>query len=242
MRKSLIILALLFAGLSVYAQEDANLRYYAPRDSVYTFGDFFDALDLPVFLGVGLNPAGIEELTFYNVLEIEWRQRKTYGWFGFVELDTHDHDYKETYIPAYKNHPAINAQQGVIFSMDAMGGVGYKIPLVKDIRGFYQKPYEQALNLGLQASLGAGMSHAKNVELVTGAQSIINGEQQYNLVDVWYYYPVMKFAATLEWLLDPQLCIFFSASYLQHLQPQPWDPTTKVGPLGFCIGLSTFFK
>ena len=39
----------------------------------YTFGDFFDALDLPTVLGVGITPNGIEGATFNSAMRLGWR-------------------------------------------------------------------------------------------------------------------------------------------------------------------------
>ena len=59
----------------------------------------------------------------------------------------------------------------------------------------------------------------------------------------------MKFTAGFEWFVDPRLCLFAQAMYIQHLTPTVIEQaaisqslaSAPTGPLMFCVGLSTFF-
>ena len=93
MKKVFIISVLCsFVSMGLFAQNEASptsspegkdvitASNESPKDK-YTFGDFFDALDLPTVLGVGFTPNGIEGATFNSAMRLGWRHHKNYGTF-----------------------------------------------------------------------------------------------------------------------------------------------------------------
>ena len=87
-------------SMGLFAQEKASPKpSNEGKDSIlvakdkYTFGDFFDALDLPTVLGVGFTPNGIEGATFNSAMRLGWRHHKNYGTFVYITYDTHSFIY-----------------------------------------------------------------------------------------------------------------------------------------------------
>ena len=68
MKKILTIVLCSVMSIGLFAQEATT----ANKDK-YTFGDFFDALDLPTVLGVGFTPNGIEGATFIILSVISYK-------------------------------------------------------------------------------------------------------------------------------------------------------------------------
>jgi hypothetical protein len=71
-------------SMGLFAQNNESNNQYPITNSEaskqkYTFGDFFDALDLPTVLGVGITPNGIEGATFNSAMRLGWRHHKNYG-------------------------------------------------------------------------------------------------------------------------------------------------------------------
>ena len=74
-------------SMGLFAQEKASPKpSNEGKDSIlvakdkYTFGDFFDALDLPTVLGVGVTPNGIEGgATFNSAMRLGWRHHSFYA-------------------------------------------------------------------------------------------------------------------------------------------------------------------
>ena len=86
-RFQLLVLCSLWS-VGLFAQNNGELI----KDK-YTFGDFFDALDLPTVLGVGITPNGIEGATFNSAMRLGWRHHKNYGTFVYITYDTHSNKY-----------------------------------------------------------------------------------------------------------------------------------------------------
>jgi hypothetical protein len=83
------------ASDSIVSFNETNL---VKESQKYTFGDFFDALDLPTVLGVGFTPNGIEGPTFNSSMRLGWRHHKNYGTFVYITYDTHSNKYDSLYI------------------------------------------------------------------------------------------------------------------------------------------------
>lgn len=224
--------------------------YYDAIDETYSMGDFLNAIDLPTVFGIGFNPTGYEDgVGYYAQMYLEWRPYKTYGWLVLAGLDTHDQSYDfgaegisvlNGWKPSLgvgvtgESHEDANVRYGTVFNMALTVGGGYRIPLVPDIRDFYEHPYTNKLNLSLAAQFGYEWSRLNHVVPVDAVQ--------YDVKDVNYFHPVMKFSANFEYLTSPKFCIFAMASYMQHLTYMPWDnPDTRAGTLGFSVGFASFF-
>lgn len=123
----------------------------------YTFGDFFDALDLPTVLGVGVTPNGIEGATFNSSMRLGWRHHKSYGVFVFISYDTHSNTYESLSVGG------TNVRSGEVWYNEIGMGLGYRIPLVKDIRTFYEKPYFNHWDFFVSIEPGVSIPKVKNV-------------------------------------------------------------------------------
>ena len=108
----------------------------ASKKDKYTFGDFFDALDLPTVLGVGMTPNGIEGATFNSAMRLGWRHHKNYGTFVYITYDTHSNKYDSLLLKGVSN-----VYTGEVWYNEIGMSVGYRFPLVKDIKAFYEEPY-----------------------------------------------------------------------------------------------------
>lgn len=225
--------------------------YYEQIDSSYGMGDFLNAIDLPTVFGIGFNPTGYEQgISYYSQLYLEWRPYKTYGWLALVSLTTHDQDYDfgaegvsvlSGWTPGLGvavgggSHSDVNVRQGTVFNMALTLGGGYRIPLVPDIRGFYDHPYTNKLNLSLAAQFGYAWSRLNHIVPVDATQNDIKS--------IHYFHPVMNFSANFEYLVSPKFCIFAMGSYMQHLTTMPWDNrATHAGTVGISIGFASFFE
>lgn len=219
--------------------------YYEPNDGIYTGGDFFDALDLPAMFGLGFLPiqgasGKTNSMTLNSQLLLEWRHFRTYSWYVMLGMDTHDHDFENIQFPADKKGFVSNAVSGTVFNMDILLGLGYRIPLVPDIKDYYEHPYISKFNLGLGVQFGPEISKLFDVKLADSYTAI--GMERYDVGRKTYVHPVMKLSANFEWFLSKQFNIIVGLSYLQHLQAQPWDNnTTCMGMFSPSVGLCTFF-
>ena len=94
MKKVFIITVLCsVVSMGLFAQNDSITAQ--PTKDKYTFGDFFDALDLPTVLGAGVTPNGIEGATFNSAMRLGWRHHKNYGTFVYITYDTQSNTYKD---------------------------------------------------------------------------------------------------------------------------------------------------
>lgn len=227
-------------------------RIYIQDPVHYTLGNFFSALDLPTVFGVGFNPTGNEKgIGYYSQMFLEWRHHKTYGIFVAAGLDSHNQSYRNLQFPASwsdqapgvwclpGNHDPLNIASGTIYNMELMVGPGYRIPLVKDLRSYYEHPYLNKYNLSVCAQFGYAWSTLKNVK--QNPEIAVPGGA-YDEVDVNYFHPVMKFNTAFEFFTGPGFSVFIMASYMQHLRTMPWDnPKTHAGTLALSVGFSGFF-
>lgn len=239
MKKFLCIL-LAACALCAHAQQAEKPRY--------TGGDFFNALDLPLMLGATMNPTGIESPGFNSTMCLEWRWHKTYSWYVPITIDTYNANYGGPKRPDL-TIDGTNIINGSIWYNDVNLGVGYRFPLVKDIRSFYQKPYQNALDFFVGIQPGVSLPSVKNISAyeVNAQGELVNGrtvDSEFRMV------PNVKFSAGLEWFVDPKLCLFLQAAYVQHLTPTILEQAAinqgllngPTGPLMLSIGLSTFFE
>lgn len=226
--QSIVLAALLFLGSTLSAEESAR--------TPYTFSDFFDALELPTMVGVGITPAGYEGTTFNTAFRLGWREGRTYGGFAYVEYDMHMAEYNALQLGE------LRIQNGDVTYNDLFLCGGYRLPLVKDLHAYYAKPYHNAVSLFV--ATGPGMSIPQIKAPFEQADGAISMQAIDNpMVPAW------KFAAGVDWLVIEQLGLFFEASYTHHLKPtlieqaaiERGDIKSASGPLMFSLGLCMFF-
>jgi len=244
MKKLILVVCACALSFAAVAQETAEKKRY-------TGEDFFNALDLPIVFGATYTPKGIEGVGFNTTMCLEWRWHKTYSWYVPITIDTHNSTYgrDEKHDRPNLFLDGSNIISGTVWYTDINIGAGYRIPLVKDINAFYANPYQNKLDLFLSVQPGVSVPVVKNVELVSNNPA--TGESQYATPDAAFsMVPTMKFTAGLEWFVDPKLCLFMEAAYVQHLTPTVIEKAAinqelircPNGPLLFSIGLSTFFE
>ena len=256
MKKILMLIPLLLFFTSVAFADKANKQapernYYEERIG-YTGGDFFNGLDLPLIVGATYTPGNLQTAGFITSMCLEWRWKKTYSWYVPITIDTHNANYSQLKLSNS------NILSGTVWNTEAHIGVGYRVPVVKDIVSFYEKPYRQPVDFYVCLQPGITMPTVKNVQLATPedlaavgvAPSLQASEPLYSTPDAAFtVVPSLKFTAGFEWFVDPKLCIFAQAMYIQHLMPTVLEQaamaqslaSSPTGPLMFCIGLSTFF-
>ncbi len=213
----------------------------------YTFGDFFDALDLPTVLGVGFRPDGIESASFNAGLRLGWRHHKNYGTFVYLSYNPYSATYDSLLVQN------TNVRSGENWYHEVSIGVGYRVPLVRDIRGFYQHPYFHSWDFFCAIWPGAKINVVKNVEPMADAQhSTLNAQPSpaYRLTDQTTVIPTLGFSAGVEWFVMSNFGIFVEAAYVQHLLPTVVEQAAieqgrirhPAGPISFSAGLALFFN
>lgn len=206
----------------------------------YTFSDFFDALDLPTVLGAGFRPDGIESASFNAGLRLGWRHHKNYGAFVYLSYNPYSATYDSLCVAN------TNVRSGENWYHEVSIGVGYRVPLVRDIRGFYQNPYFHEWDFFCAIWPGAKINVVKNVEPMADFVS----SPSYRLTDQTTVIPTLGFSAGVEWFVMPNFGIFVEAAYVQHLMPTVVEQAAikqgrirhTAGPMSFNAGLSLFFN
>ena len=204
----------------------------------YTFGDFFDALDLPTVLGVGVTPNGIEGATFNSAMRLGWRHHKNYGTFVYITYDTHSNKYDSLVIEGS------NVVNGEVWYNEIGMSVGYRFPLVKDIKAFYENPYFHPWDLYVSVQPGVSIATVKNITPLN------DSKEHYTMSNYDHVVPTLRFSAGVEWFIFHNFAVFAEASYTQHLMPTIIEQAAikqkqikhPSGPLTFSIGLSLFFN
>ena len=206
----------------------------------YTFSDFFDALDLPTVLGAGFRPDRIESASFNAGLRLGWRHHKNYGAFVYLSYNPFSATYDSICVAN------TNVRSGENWYHEVSIGVGYRVPLVRDIRGFYQNPYFHEWDFFCAIWPGAKINVVKNVEPMADFVS----SPSYRLTDQTTVIPTLGFSAGVEWFVMPNFGIFVEAAYVQHLMPTVVEQAAikqgrirhAAGPMSFNAGLSLFFN
>ena len=215
----------------------------------YTFGDFFDALDLPTVLGVGFTPNGIEGATFNSAMRLGWRHHKNYGTFVYITYDTHSNTYDSLLIQGS------NIRNGEVWYNEIGMSVGYRIPLVKDIKAFYENPYFHPFDFFVSVQPGVSIATVKNIEHYSiTTEDIQNGEistsPTYEMKNFDHVVPTLRFSAGVEWFIFHNFGVFAEAAYTQHLMPTIIEQAAinkgeikhPSGPINISVGLSLFFN
>ena len=209
----------------------------APKNK-YTFGDFFDALDLPTVLGAGFTPNGIEGATFNSAMRLGWRHHKNYGTFVYITYDTHSNTYEDLIIQG------TNVRNGEVWYNEVGMSVGYRIPLVKDIKAFYDKPYFHPWDFYVSIQPGVSIATVKNITPKD------DSEPSYDMSNYDHVVPTLRFSAGVEWFIFHNFAIFAEAAYTQHLMPTIIEQAAidkgeikhPSGPITLSVGLSLFFN
>ena len=245
MKKFISILALCSTmSMGLFAQKsDDNVIVNIDIDHVqkYTFSDFFDALDLPTVLGVGFTPNGIEGATFNSAMRLGWRHHKNYGTFVYITYDTHSNSYDSLMIEGS------NVCKGEVWYNEIGMSVGYRFPLVKDIKAFYETPYFHPWDMYISVQPGVSIATIKNFEVFDGTGNELT---YYEMQSQNHVVPTMRFTVGVECFVFPNFSVFAEAAYTQHVTPTIIEQTAihqkqiqnPSGPITFSLGLSLFFK
>ena len=228
-------------SIGLFAQNNESDNQYPITNSEaskekYTFGNFFDALDLPTVLGVGVTPNGIEGATFNSAMRLGWRHHKNYGTFVYITYDTHSNTYDSLQVKGS------NIYNGEVWYNEIGMSVGYRFPLVKDIKAFYEDPYFHPWDMYLSLQPGVSIATVKNVTCLA--------DGVYDMGNVDHVVPTLRFSAGVEWFIFPNFAVFAEAAYTQHLLPTLIEQAAidkreikaPTGPLTLSIGLSLFFN
>ena len=240
MNKILSIVLCSAMSIGLFAQND-SISAQTTKDK-YTFGDFFDALDLPTVLGVGVTPNGIEGATFNSAMRLGWRHHKNYGTFVYITYDTHSNTYDSLCVQGS------NVVNGEVWYNEIGMSVGYRFPLVKDIKAFYENPYFHPWDIYVSIQPGVSIATVKNITPESLSSS--TSEPSYTMSNYDHVVPTLRFSAGVEWFIFHNFGVFAEAAYTQHLMPtiieqaaiKKGDISAPTGPLTFSIGLSLFFN
>lgn len=234
MKRVFILLLATVSILPCFSEETAEKS--ESENHRYTFGDFFDALDLPTVVGGSFCPNGIESGAFNSAMRLGWRHHKNYGTYAFIAYDAHSRTYDSLHLEG------TNVVSGEIWYHTISLGVGYRIPLVRDIRAFYEKPYFHSWDFFAAIDPGLNIAIVKNVEG--------SGNAEYALKDRTSYIPTLRFSAGVEWFIFSNFGIFGECAYTQHLMPSLIDKAAIAqglikhpsGYVTISVGLSLFFN
>ena len=245
---TLVLCSVMSMGL--FAQS-ASTASNTPKKEKYTFGDFFDALDLPTVLGVGFTPNGIEGATFNSAMRLGWRHHKNYGTFVYITYDTHSNTYKDMDL----QFAGSNFRNAEVWYNEVGMSVGYRFPLVKDIETFYKNPYFHPWDVFVSIQPGVSIATVKNVEpyyptLDDAISGDILSEPTYEMENFDHAVPTLRFSAGVEWFIMSNFGVFAEAAYTQHLMPTIIEQAAidkgeikhPSGPITISVGLSLFFN
>ena len=244
MNKFLLLVLCSLWSVGIFAQNNSE-----SIKNKYTFGDFFDALDLPTVLGVGFTPNGIESATFNSAMRLGWRHHKNYGTFVYITYDTHSNKYDSLVIQGS------NIRNGEVWYNEIGMSVGYRIPLVKDIKAFYEKPYFHPWDFFVSIQPGISIATVKNIEpyYPTLNDVLSDGiiiEPSYEMKNYDHIVPTLRFSAGVEWFIFHNFAIFAEAAYTQHIMPTIIEQAamnrgkikSPSGAMTLSVGLSLFFN
>ena len=240
MKKILVIVLCSVMSMGLFAEnaiEQTSANNVETTDK-YTFGDFFDALDLPTVLGVGFTPNGIEGATFNSAMRLGWRHHKNYGTFVYITYDTHSNKYDSLRIQGS------NIVNGEVWYNEIGMSVGYRFPLVKDIKAFYEDPYFHPWDLFVSVQPGVSIATVKNITTLDPSTSL------YEMTNYDHIVPTLRLSAGVEWFIFHNFAVFAEASYTQHLMPTIIEQAAiekkqikhPSGPINISVGLSLFFN
>lgn len=222
-------------------------QYYHELGHKFGMGDLFNGISIPTNFGIGFipDPEAKEKFAYYSAMFLQFRYRKSYGWYFEAGLDQHNHSYRDFSVAI--NDRNINVRKGMVNNMQLIAGGGYRFPLVKDFREFLDRPYLNRWNLSLMLAIGGAWTTLSQVEVIADEslpaelREADRKEIIYDLKDQNYFYPVMKMGWAVECFTGNRFSIFISMNYMQHLMRQPWDTPNMTGTLSFGLGFGGFF-
>ena len=120
--------------------------------------------------------------------------------------------------------------------------VGYRFPLVKDIKAFYENPYFHPFDFFISMQPGVSIATLKNATPLDG--------NIFEMSNIDHVVPTMRFSAGLEWFIFSNFAVFAEAAYTQHLMPTLIEQAAinknqikhPSGPINISVGLSLFFN
>ena len=171
-------------------------------------------------------------------MRLGWRHHKNYGTFVYITYDTHSNTYDSLLVKGS------NIRNGEVWYNEVGMSVGYRFPLVKDIKKFYENPYFHPWDMYVSVQPGVSIATVKNIEDYHGEGG------GYEMLNYDHVVPTLRFSAGVEWFIFHNFAVFAEASYTQHLMPTIIEQAAMdrkeikhpSGPLTFSIGLSLFFN
>lgn len=244
---AILIISFIFCSHTFADQSDIDTHTDTTLTTTrYTFSDFFDALDLPTVLGVGINPTGIESASFNSAMRLGWRHHKNYGTFVYLTYDAHSSTYDSLMIDG------TNVSCGEVWYHEVGVSVGYRIPLVKDIKAFYTNPCFHSWDFYAAIQPTMVIDIVKNAVAINPSTSSNNlsEETSYRLEDIQSITPALRLSAGVEWFIFSNFGVFAECAYTQHLMPTMVEKAAigqriinhPAGNLNISIGLSLFFN
>lgn len=246
MKHFVLIIAILCNVAAVSAQADTlwrdsiveisgewEVRRIEPAKKM-TFGAFLNNLTLPLEVGCAYTPKiGQANPGFYMRTGLEYRQYKSIGWCGAIELDSYTRWYNEL------SNAAVNISKGRDWTLDILAGFGYRFPFVKDLKHFLERPdYDNKWSLALMLYVGASDLTLERV-LPMGADA--NGQPLFQTKVQDFWVPTAKFTMSLEYTVCYAISIYTTMEYLQHFIKTPIQ-NDFVGDLINSIGITFFFR
>jgi hypothetical protein len=182
-------------------------------------------------------------------MRLGWRHHKNYGTFVYITYDTHSNTYDSLLIQGS------NIRNGEVWYNEIGMSVGYRIPLVKDIKAFYENPYFHPFDFFVSVQPGVSIATVKNIEHYSiTTEDIQNGEistsPTYEMKNFDHVVPTLRFSAGVEWFIFHNFGVFAEAAYTQHLMPTIIEQAAinkgeikhPSGPINISVGLSLFFN
>lgn len=243
MKRLMIIALCSLVNMGLFAQNDTSIspQSMSAHDK-YTFSDFFDALDLPTVLGVGFTPNGIEGPTFNSAMRLGWRHHKNYGTFVYITYDTHSNKYDSLCVQG------TNIYNGEVWYNEIGLSIGYRFPLVKDIKAFYENPYFHPWDFFMSLQPGISIATVKNV--TPENINVSTSEPLYTMSNFDHIVPTLRLSTGVEWFIFSNFAIYAEAAYTQHLTPTIIEQAAldqkeidfPSGPITLSVGLTLFFN
>ena len=178
-------------------------------------------------------------------MRLGWRHHKNYGTFVYITYDTHSNEYKDLKVNG------TNFRSGEVWYNEIGMSVGYRLPLVKDIKAFYENPYFHPWDFFVSVQPGVSIATVKYAEpYVSTSASDIAAEPEYQMTNFDHTVPTLRFSAGVEWFIFSNFAVFAEAAYTQHLMPtiieqaaiEKGDIKHPSGPITISVGLSLFFN
>ena len=182
-------------------------------------------------------------------MRLGWRHHKNYGTFVYITYDTHSNTYDSLLVQG------TNIRNGEVWYNEIGMSVGYRMPLVKDIKAFYESPYFHPFDIYVSVQPGISIATVKNIEpyfptINDAISGEITTEPTYEMKNFDHIVPTLRFSAGVEWFIFPNFGIFAEAAYTQHLQPTIIEQAAinkgeikhPSGPITISVGLSLFFN